>query len=367
MWGNQNQVTLHKVCVSDIPEDIFVPKLGSLAVDQNGDLFAYSGKHGYPECFIIKFDSHLKFIKKFGRYGNGPSEFTTNLSFEHNRIQVDIDGSVYVKDFHPFKLVKFDNDGQFLDEIHIQKRHPKILQKNFRLIGKNLYMALKYKNKNYALPEYLPPEGILATFPDSEIIITYPFIADRIFVRTDGTHTLGLTDYYYGDNCFIDSNDEFVLFGNSQIYKFELYNLHGQRIFTVRDRSRKMGRFTNQELEVIFKWNAKLAMDPYTPTRKNYPKHYADLKDFIKKRKNVIADIRLTTNRIFVFLVPHRIMARTPFPLEVYNLKGDRIASGNIASIPYLMTDSHAYFILENEAGEPAIEKYSIELSSSVR
>ena len=128
-----------------------------------------------------------------------------------------------------------------------------------------------------------------------------------------------------------------------------------------------MGRFTNEELEVIFKWNAKLAMDPYTPTRKMNPKHYADLKDFIKKRKNVIADIRLTTNRIFVFLVPHRIMARTPFPLEVYNLKGDRIASGNIESIPYLMTDSHAYFILENEAGEPTIEKYSIELSSSVR
>ena len=128
-----------------------------------------------------------------------------------------------------------------------------------------------------------------------------------------------------------------------------------------------MGRFSNEELEAILKWNAKLAMDPYTPTQKRYPKHYVDLKNFIQKRKNVIADIRLTANRIFVFLVPHRITAHTPFPLEVYNLKGDRIAEGNIESIPYLMTDNHAYFIRENKEGEPIIEKHSIQLSSSGR
>jgi hypothetical protein len=357
-----DQIYLRKIGISQIPDDIFIPGLGSLVIDSKGNMFAFAGKYEYNQNFIIKLDNNLKFIKKFGRHGKGPGEFTTTRSTEHGRINIDKNGFLYVNENHPFKVIKFNNNGKFLTEINIQRDYSKVYKGNFNLVNQTYYTSLKPNMKHFMDTKYFPPSGILASFPNSKIIVEYPFIEKRIIVTTGDITTVGLFDYCYGDNCFIESNNNLVLFGNSQIYKFKLFDLEGHLLLSINDKQKKMNSFKEEELEVIFKRKTILGTDIFEHYKQNRPQHYLKLKNLIKHRKNVIADIKLTTSKIYVFQVPELIQKNSPFPVTVYNLKGDIIKNCYLQSIPYLITEDFAYFITENsENGDPIIEKYKIE------
>jgi sugar lactone lactonase YvrE len=79
-----------------------------VAVAANGDIFVADG---HVNARIVKFDKDGKFIKAWGRKGEGPGEF--NLP---HTLVIDSRGRVLVGDRSNNRIQIFDQDGAFLDQ-----------------------------------------------------------------------------------------------------------------------------------------------------------------------------------------------------------------------------------------------------------
>lgn len=77
-----------------------------IALDGEGNLFVLDLK-GY--C-IKKFDNEGRFLKTFGRQGEGPGEMAGPIS-----VEIYPDGRVFLNDYMNRRFTLFDNDGEYLD------------------------------------------------------------------------------------------------------------------------------------------------------------------------------------------------------------------------------------------------------------
>lgn len=104
--------------ILEISEDIddrhFMAKPMSLAVNERGDIYVYDAKLKA----IFMFDKKGKFKKRFGRQGQGPSEFTGNDSGA-KKLYYGEDGFLYVSAPFNKKIIVFDKQGQHIQDIRL--------------------------------------------------------------------------------------------------------------------------------------------------------------------------------------------------------------------------------------------------------
>jgi DNA-binding beta-propeller fold protein YncE len=86
------------------PNDVIVGK--------NGDIFIAEG-HGAGKDIIFKFDKNGKQIKHWGHYGTGPGEFD-----QPHSLAFDSKGRLYVADRNNNRIQIFDQDGNYISELH---------------------------------------------------------------------------------------------------------------------------------------------------------------------------------------------------------------------------------------------------------
>ena len=79
-----------------------------MAVAPDGDVFI---SDGYGNSRIVHFDKNGKFVKAWGKLGNGPGEFNIPHS-----IVIDSQGRLYVADRNNARIQVFDRQGKFLDQ-----------------------------------------------------------------------------------------------------------------------------------------------------------------------------------------------------------------------------------------------------------
>jgi DNA-binding beta-propeller fold protein YncE len=79
-----------------------------VAFGKNGEIFV---SDGYSNSRVVKFDRQGNFIKSWGKFGTGLSEF----SLPHS-IVIDAAGRVYVADRENMRIQIFDQEGNFLEE-----------------------------------------------------------------------------------------------------------------------------------------------------------------------------------------------------------------------------------------------------------
>lgn len=77
----------------------------------NGDIFVSDGHGGDSNARIMRFNKDGKFIKTWGKKGNGPGEFG-----ELHGIALDSAGRVFVADRGNSRIQIFDVDGKYLTE-----------------------------------------------------------------------------------------------------------------------------------------------------------------------------------------------------------------------------------------------------------
>jgi len=92
--------------VYEVPEAYGSLSAFKVAVGEDGALFCLN-----DENTLVKFDPHGEMVKKFGGKGEGPSEFVLPI-----RIGVD-DGKLWVFDVMRSRIVFFDLDGNYLDDL----------------------------------------------------------------------------------------------------------------------------------------------------------------------------------------------------------------------------------------------------------
>jgi hypothetical protein len=347
---------LEKTAVSGIPNDLLIPGLDSIVVDQTGNVFAFAGKDNGNECFIVKFDKNLNYLKHFGSNGKGPGEFTTKVSSTGNRLSLDQEGYIYIVDFNPLKLVVYDNNGRYKRDIPIAKDYARVVGNLYQMeaIGNGTFIGIKF-NWN------LPPQARIFTLEPPQVKVKYNFEAKAIRVEN-----IDYEEKYYGQICLIGTDTKHVVIGESQVYKFQLYDRSGNLKLEVFDKNRVMKAFNDKEFEFIrnsYKPNANYSSvkNDFYRQLNNNPSKLKKILNIIKNSKNVIADIKLSGNRIYVFPVRDDITIKDKFPLEIYNLKGQLVKKGYFKKVPNKIWKNHIYFNDRDAEDNPCIIKYTIQ------
>ncbi len=341
-------IELEKVAESKIPETLILPDLGSLSVDSKGNVFALAGKSGGKECFVVKFDPELKFVFRFGREGQGPGEFKMTYSSPEDRLSIDeSNGDVYVVDYNPGKLVIFDKGGTHKEDISFQRDFVTQFGHLYqvKVVGPGLFMARRTRRPN-------PPEAVIFSLEPPQIKVRFPLDALRINVNVGTYWITGIKETYYGDNNFMEADSKHVVFGNSQKYKFHVYDLQGNKVLEVEDSEREMRAFSRKELKKI--------SEDWSETKARNPVIFNKLMKQLKTRKNVIADIKLYGERIYVFTVREDITVENQFPVEVYNMKGEIIKKVFFKKIPDKIWNNFAFYKEYDDEFNPLIVKYRI-------
>ena len=81
------------------------------SVAPNGDIFVADGHGDKTNARIVKFSKDGKFIKAWGKEGNGPGEFDVP-----HGLAMDSAGRLFVADRANSRIQIFDQDGKFLAE-----------------------------------------------------------------------------------------------------------------------------------------------------------------------------------------------------------------------------------------------------------
>jgi len=343
-------VKLEKVAVSSVPDDLLLPDLGSVTIDANGNVFAFAGMPSRGDCFIVKFDPDLKFVKKFGREGKGPGEFTTYLGGIEDRLSVDSDGNIYIRDANPSKLVIYDNQGNYREDIQVARKYSGLVGHLYRIkaFGKGRFIGVQWKLD-------MPPKAMLFTFAPPKIKIEYTYNSKRI--RMDSRDFI---DLYYGENNFLDTDENHFILGESQEYRFRVYDRDGNLKLEVYDKKRGMGHFSGKEMDMIRgTYRPKNETSTYYQLYNQKSKFNA-LMDWIEKSKNVIADIRLAGDRVFVFPVSPDITVKERFPVEIYDLKGKLLERACFKKIPLKIWKNFVFYYERDKEDNPILIKYKL-------
>ena len=92
------------------PECCYAPN--DVIVAKNGDIFVSEG-HGAGNNIVFKFDKTGKEIKHWGKLGTGPGEFD-----QPHSLAFDSKGRLYVADRNNNRIQIFDQDGNYISELH---------------------------------------------------------------------------------------------------------------------------------------------------------------------------------------------------------------------------------------------------------
>lgn len=103
-------LTLGKAGVPGSGPDAF-NQPSDVVVAPNGDIFVADGHGGNSNARIVKFSKDGRFVKEWGRRGNGPGEFDTP-----HAIAMDSGGRLFVGDRANNRIQIFDQEGKFLEE-----------------------------------------------------------------------------------------------------------------------------------------------------------------------------------------------------------------------------------------------------------
>jgi hypothetical protein len=171
-------------------------------------------------------------------------------------------------------------------------------------------------------------------------------------VMVGSSGIIGAKETYYGDNHFMEANESLVVFGNSQKYKFDVYDLDGKKILEIEDSTRKLATFKKNELNKIG--------ERYARTKENNLPLYYEFMKQVKKRKNVIAAIKLDGENVFVFPLRKDITVENRYAVEIYNRQGEIFRKGFIDKIPDKIWNGFAFFIEYDDEFYPKVVKYKI-------
>jgi len=350
-----------KVNVSVFPGDLFVPDLGSVTIDGKGNIFCFAGRRNGNDCYIIKLDPSLKFIKKFGREGKGPSEFSVRNTSPDKRISIDTQGDVYVMDYNPTRIIIFDNDGNHKFDIPLAMKYNDIFPKIYHIkaITKDRLIALQHHRDK-------PTLGLLFSLEPPKTLYKFEFNGFRIYGNEYNSYELGDVDLGFGKNCILDADDQHAVFGDGKEYRFSVIDLEGGIKLEIYEKNKRHAKFSDNEINYII----KTTLSPESQTesiRKDLMRqlsenksHYNFVVKEIKNNKNAIVKIMISGNWVYVFPVREDISVQDKFPVVIYDLSGKVYKEGYFDRITEKIYNNYAFCFERDQEDNPILVQYEI-------
>lgn len=97
----------------EVGEDQFIFSPISFDVDESENLFVFDRM----QSKIMHLDAQGKFVKSFGRHGEGPGEFGAKGRGYLVQILLNSDNLIYANDTRKFKILVFNREGRYLNEM----------------------------------------------------------------------------------------------------------------------------------------------------------------------------------------------------------------------------------------------------------
>jgi len=202
------------------------PSVASIAVDSKENIYVLD----FRSSSVKKFNKKGKFVKSFGKRGNGPGEFTFAESITINN------DTIGINDFQSAKIVQFDSNGNFIRNrsVQAQSRFKDIIP-----VGKGKYIA----NLTSIIEEnnaYFFDYNVLLLNQKFEKIKSLRNFKQKY--NPDKPHCrLDMYDpYVVGDNKI------FVPVNSDLIYRIDVYNFDGNKLYSI-DKNYRRVEFLESE------------------------------------------------------------------------------------------------------------------------
>jgi hypothetical protein len=317
-------------------KDVFA-EINMIKVSDDNYMYVHDRKN---KRYYI-YDNNGKFIKGFGKKGEGPGEIKwirqARFFLKNNKVLIaDVD-----------KINYFSKKGNFINAIknnYMQKRPVLFLDENTFIsapllqldIGKKGSKIVKYNLKTKKIRE----------------ITEFPVFKGGV-ARKEG-NVIALAIGGLTPMMIIGYHNNMLYYGMNNSYTIHISNMEGKKIDTF-SLDRKAQAITDADIRNKFK-------DTRTP---------GDMLDMIVKsmprKLTYFSRIEVHNNLIYVFR--SYLKRKNQQQIDIFSLKGDylyrafiKVDKGLIIDANPFIKDSHLYLVLEDEEGEVSITKYKIEL-----
>jgi hypothetical protein len=317
-------IELKKIASLPTPEDS--TGLHAAVVDSRGNLFAVD----YLRYCIYKYDPSLKLLKIFGRKGQGPGEISQSFS-----ISIDDKDNVYIFEF-PARLLRFDNGGNYLDEINLNKKNfgdigsVKILKENKAIARCTVRQGSKMRNE--VIVFQINPARILSRFP----------LEDE-YIENSGRFLCKI-------NSKVITAGGMCLIASRLIYHFYIIDATGEKILDKINPGIKRIRYSALE-------KAQL--------KNKYKDSFVKDQEFEKiidgeEYHDIFNKILFSGDTVYIFAEPMKTKDEEGIPVDVYDLKGELVKKAKFKKIPVLIHKKYAYFVSYDADEFPIISKYEM-------
>lgn len=351
------------IATSQVPEDLLIPDLGSVVVDNHGNVFAFAGKNNGNECFVIKWDKNLRFVKKFLGFGSGPAEVTMNQSSPQGRLSLDpFNHDLVIRDINPPKLVLFDNNGNYKKDLY-----PVRLSTGFMRVTELITLG----NGNYAgfrrNPKTRESEVTFFTLePTFKEQVIVSFMDKLMVAESKNTYLQYNMSDYCGPRNLIESDGHFFVVANTQFYFVIVFDCQGHTLWQAGDKEKGVSSFTETEMDFIIKKEFtegkefSYAHNEQVRWMTEDKEAFHLLLKIIKNNKNPIQNVRMSENRVYVFLVSEDITMNKGIPTVIYDMKGNILKKVYFPRVPDKIWQQYAYYLEYDNEDNPYIKKYQL-------
>lgn len=195
-----------EIGISDKLLDKKFAEFGTFAVSKIGYIYFFSDKSG-----IFIFDNKGKFIKNYGKIGQGPEEIA-----EVSSMYFDGRGRLVICDSGNMKVIYFDSEGNFIKE----KKRAGYNSPNFYVLENGNYI----KEKSFLEKKTLFIENVLYSKDNKLLVVLSKRKMDNPFTTGDKIPAV------YGNMGFMVRNSKIYSFSQQDGYEIRVYNLNGKLI-----------------------------------------------------------------------------------------------------------------------------------------
>jgi len=301
----------------NISQKLFINVMSSVAADWNGNIYILDTKSRK----IFSFDSKGKFIREFGRKGEGPGEFQSPFS-----MGIIADEEIFVHDITNNRLSFFALNGSLSKEISTARE---ISVMNIKCDS----------NRNiYASSVLWGPEiTIQLKKYDKFFNEKFTIVEFKYKISKDVRKLFQAPQLYFN----IINNDN-IIWANYLKYQFIVINNKGNEIKKI-EKEYEPVKITNEDKE------REIEKNRYSKgTKVNFPDCYPPFQYFI------IDEIGRIYVKIFEKVKDNR------FKYEIFDSKGRYLARTILKVNPQYIKDNRMYCIVEDENGLNCLKVFRI-------
>ena len=328
-----------KICESAPLYEYGVVWVTDLCLDHEGSVYILDANNKK----IVKLSPELKFMKSFGKKGQGPGEFNSAY-----KLSADRSGNIYLVE-NMVKVIKFSGSGEFLKESRISG----FTSVSFgKVIDYPVFIGKKFnKDFSYKLQIF--------NIEAKSILKEYKILESSNFAVKTNMGYLAPSIPFVGGHSFFETNGKYCIAGEGERFSVNLFDNKGNTITSVK-KEIEARKLKKEEKEFLIK--KVMQMLPGKKDRKEVEKLVENY-----KFKNFIHKLLLSENYFYVFPVPEDISISDKFPVEIYNFKGELVRKSYFPKVPEKISENYAFVIEKEEIEDEEVTKivkYKIQIDN---